>query len=195
MERNEEKIILFDCFGLFAQDSFIAFFTQQYGQEKGKELKDHFCVPADLGQVDLDGIFANMANELHRSKDEIRKTIKTLTKVNPEMIEKVIALRTFHPVYLLSNCIPGILEWAFEGTRFPECFDGEFRSYELQLAKPSLAYFEYVKKALSPTASLLFFDDNPKNVEAAKQAGIDAELFTSIEEMEKALLKRGFRIH
>ncbi len=53
-------------------------------------------------------------------------------------------------------------------------------SYEMGHAKPSLRSFQIVAESASlPPRSLLFFDDVPANVEAARRAGFRAEVFES----------------
>ncbi len=53
-------------------------------------------------------------------------------------------------------------------------------SYEMGHAKPSLQSFQIVAETASlPPHSMLFFDDVPANVEAARRAGFRAEVFES----------------
>lgn len=53
-------------------------------------------------------------------------------------------------------------------------------SYEMGHAKPSLQSFQIVAEtAFLPPHSMLFLDDVPANVEAARRAGLRAEVFES----------------
>lgn len=59
-------------------------------------------------------------------------------------------------------------------------FDHVLFSCEIKALKPSPAAFRYALDRLGCTpADVLFFDDRPANVEAARSLGIDAEVFVS----------------
>ncbi len=61
---------------------------------------------------------------------------------------------------------------------YSQLFDREFYSHELGVAKPEAAYFATILGALAePASTVLFFDDNSHNVEAAASVGIHAEYF------------------
>jgi len=62
---------------------------------------------------------------------------------------------------------------------YDELFDDLFISCHVGHAKPSHDYFEYMAQFLGrdPT-SLLFIDDHPQNVEAARQVGLSAEVYS-----------------
>jgi putative hydrolase of the HAD superfamily len=67
---------------------------------------------------------------------------------------------------------------------FATLFDGLFFSCDLGVMKPRPEFYTTVasRLALSP-AELLFFDDTPENVAAARAAGWRAELFTSVDQL------------
>ncbi len=57
-------------------------------------------------------------------------------------------------------------------------FDHLFISCEMGVAKPSQDYFHQIAKNMSlPVASMVFIDDHPDNVEAARSAGVAAEVY------------------
>jgi putative hydrolase of the HAD superfamily len=61
-------------------------------------------------------------------------------------------------------------------------FDGQFYSCELGVAKPERAYFAAVLERLAtPAEQVVFVDDRPANIDAARQLGIDARLYTGPE--------------
>jgi putative hydrolase of the HAD superfamily len=63
-------------------------------------------------------------------------------------------------------------------------FDGAFYSYEMRVAKPDPAYFRFIVDALQvPPAELLFLDDRPDNVEAARSVGLRAEVWSYHEDL------------
>ncbi|SDP12763.1 putative hydrolase of the HAD superfamily [Rhodoferax sp. OV413] len=65
-----------------------------------------------------------------------------------------------------------------EGLNYRSLFDTEFYSCFVGAAKPKLSFFHRVVNQLGCEASaVLFLDDRPENVEAAKAAGLNAMLF------------------
>jgi 2-haloacid dehalogenase len=74
-------------------------------------------------------------------------------------------------------------------------FRGITVSGEAKIMKPDLAIYRLHAETfgLAPPATL-FFDDNAKNVDAARAAGWNAELFTSAEKMRDDLRRYGIDI-
>ena len=144
---KDDKVILFDCFGLFASDSVDDFFKDHY-PENHQELKDSFCEEGDSGAFDFDTLLENMAKGLSLNQAALTEEINRRRVLYPRMIELAKRLRESHRVYLLSNCIRGVIESIFEGTGFEDCFDGQIRSCDIGLVKPKPEIFAYAKKAL-----------------------------------------------
>lgn len=60
---------------------------------------------------------------------------------------------------------------------YDDLVDGSFYSCEMGVAKPDPGFFRYIVTALAhPPGSLLFLDDLPENVAAARDQGLHAEL-------------------
>ncbi len=63
-------------------------------------------------------------------------------------------------------------------------FDGAFYSYEMRVAKPDPAYFDFIVDALAVAPDrLLFLDDRLDNVEAARSVGMRAEVWSYHEDL------------
>jgi putative hydrolase of the HAD superfamily len=69
-----------------------------------------------------------------------------------------------------------------------------YLSHEIRLAKPSVASFAHVARpaAVEPSRCI-FFDDLPENVEGARRAGFNAEVFRSEAELRRMLTDRDVR--
>lgn len=79
--------------------------------------------------------------------------------------------------------IPGVF-----GGRIDRCF----LSFETGLIKPEAAAFHQVADTYScAPSSILFIDDNPVNVSAAKSAGMRARLCPNVEALESVLTREG----
>lgn len=96
------------------------------------------------------------------------------------------------PVYALSNM--SVEGWAEARSRFPFLadLDGAVISGIEGAAKPDAAIYELlVERAQVPAAEVLFVDDVPGNVAAARAAGLTAERFESEDRLRLDLQKYG----
>lgn len=65
-------------------------------------------------------------------------------------------------------------------------------SHQVSLAKPTRAIYEHAQRAANTPADRIFFcDDLISNVDAARDAGWDATLFTSADQLIRDLNHRG----
>jgi len=70
-----------------------------------------------------------------------------------------------------------------------------FVSHEIGLAKPEAAIFQYVTTELGVApAECIFIDDHIQNVEGARQAGLEAILFTDSAQLVRELASYGVHI-
>jgi putative hydrolase of the HAD superfamily len=73
---------------------------------------------------------------------------------------------------------------------FERRFDRFFFSCELGCLKPDPTYYARVQDLLGlPGSEILFWDDAPKNVSAARTAGWNAEVYTSFEAFREIIKK------
>lgn len=71
-------------------------------------------------------------------------------------------------------------------------FDPCLLSYEIGVEKPDAkAYQILLEKVAVHPSDIVFIDDKPENIEAAKKAGLDAFLFESPKQVRKELKQRG----
>ena len=71
-------------------------------------------------------------------------------------------------------------------------FDVQVWSYQLRMAKPDLAIYEYVLQQLGTRPDeTLFLDDKQVNIDAANAVGMRAVLFTDVDHLRADLLAMG----
>lgn len=110
--------------------------------------------------------------------------------LDPSMLALVEQLAEHLRVMIFSNT--DAVHWAFNG----RASEGRvhaleaYLSFELGMLKPTLDAFRAVaeRAGIEPARSL-FFDDVPANVEAARQAGFQAEVF-----VDEATLRQSLRV-
>jgi len=114
-----------------------------------------------------------------------------------EMLEILGLLRQHYPLYLISNINEAHFNYLYENfSTYFDFFKHLFLSYKLGLRKPDLLFYQLVIDdiKLSPS-DIIYTDDRPELVEAAKKLKIDAFVFESPEKFLNQLRKRKIRIN
>jgi putative hydrolase of the HAD superfamily len=145
----------------------------------------------DLGEVSADEFWRRVGSEGERDFDvsvlaQLRSEDAACWAVpNTALVAWLEALRIAGlRVALLSN-IPRE-QWAAlkDGLTWLSLCDVVVLSYELGLAKPNPEVYRRCLEQLSLTAAeVLFVDDRPDNVAAAAALGINAVLFTTVDDL------------
>lgn len=79
-----------------------------------------------------------------------------------------------------------------EEFKIPRYFEHLFASHLLNKAKPELNIFQHVINELKvDPASILFLDDNIRNIEASKKTGIQGLHVKGIQQVRQELIKQG----
>ncbi len=91
--------------------------------------------------------------------------------------------------YVATNQEKYRAQYMLEKMGFAESFDGVFASCNLGHQKPSKEFFAAVHDKLHDykLSELLFWDDSEKFVEAARQVGLNAEVYTGFDEFKKKM--------
>ena len=101
-------------------------------------------------------------------------------------------LRRRHRMLLLSNTDAIHFPWVRERYPLLGHFDDYVLSYQVGAAKPDPRIFQVaVERAGCRPGECFFTDDIPPNVEAARQAGLDAVRFENAAQLERELTARG----
>ncbi len=181
---KENKLIIFDCFGVIFGEIAPIFFEKYFSPEKAAELKEKFFVPADLGEVTLDELFENMSKEINIDKKRIIKEWNELIVLNEEIIPFIEELHKNNTVILLSNAPLGFVEKLMSEYRLEHLFDKMFISCNLKMSKPNPEIYRHCVNSFDKKFDKVYMiDDNLKNLEPLTQLGITPVHFTSIEKL------------
>lgn len=123
------------------------------------------------------------------------QVMKDAIGINPQMYALVEELKAKNiRVALLSN-IDERLAKLIRNLGLYEPFSPCLLSCEIGLEKPDFKAFEILLGQLNlPAREVLFIDDRPENIEAARELGMDAILFESCQHLKEELLKRDLLI-
>lgn len=158
--------------------------------------------PYDQGLLSAEEYWANFARDAGVEVDAARiETLRTWdtamwSRINAEMIdwlEKVHA--GGWTTALLSNMQFDMAAHARKNFAWFAHFDHQILSCEIKLIKPDAAIFRHTVERLAVRPQeALFVDDREANVEAAREVGLHAIQFKSVEQLRVELEKMRFEI-
>lgn len=128
-------------------------------------------------------------------RDDFIRAYTTIFTPIEGTFDAIRRLKGRYRLGLLSNTN----EWHFEHSIrtvevFP-LFDAVTLSYEVRAMKPAPAiYNDMLRKLGLPAETCVYFDDLQENVDAGAQAGMQARLFTTPEQMHEDLAKLGVTV-
>ena len=144
----------------------------------------------DLGLLNEDEIIDKFIENDPGIADELKDTYRSLDGLlkqfdhaKPWISE--LKARGFKVLYLSNFSAKAERECAKELDFIP-LTDGGILSYKVKMTKPDPRIYELLTATYSLVPQdCLFFDDTPRNVEAARKHGYNAEVFTDIETAKK----------
>lgn len=156
----------------------------QWQFESGKHTPEEFH---RLFQKQIEAELA--VEDLYRSSSDIF----TLNESIVPVLETL--KRRGHRLVLLSNTSIWHVQWVRENFKVLDLFDDYTVSYEAGTIKPGAAIFERaLTKILCPPEHCFYTDDIPAYVEAGRRYGLQAEVFTTTDQLRRQLADRGIRV-
>ena len=135
-----------------------------------------------LGNITLEEFVLKARKYFNKKDITVEEYIETYYRIGkevnimfPHVLDYLRQLKAEgHKVYLLSNLIE--ISFIELKTYFDvSVFDKAFLSYEMHMIKPNDDIYQAVIKEIGDDPSnMIFFDDNPKNVEAAIRNGMQS---------------------
>jgi len=115
------------------------------------------------------------------------------TTQNPAMVAWQQKLKSYGLLTgILSNMGDNVLESIEREFKWLDGFDVKVWSYQLGIAKPDPAIYLYILEKLGTQAgATLFLDDKQVNLDAARKLGMQAILFSTVEQLRQDLIASG----
>lgn len=189
------KNIIFDVGGVFFDDSkhniekllnknCDNIYKTAYGNGFKKSLLGEITVQEHIDSLKNENDFNDINYIL--KKEHLIKSYP-LMKGNFEYI-KSLKEKGFK-LYLLTNITEDSYNYINDLINIDKIFDGGVYSYQEHLVKPDYDIYNLlINKFNLNKEETLFFDDKEKNVLAANKVGIKSFVFTSIEDIENAII-------
>jgi putative hydrolase of the HAD superfamily len=127
--------------------------------------------------------------------DDWKKTFNQILEgslgINFEMFNLIDELKRREIVVGLLSNIGKVSAHTINQFGYYSSFDHCLLSCEMGVEKPNpRAYQILVEKIGIPPSDIVFFDDLPRNIDAAKKVGLDAVLFESAEQVREVLKQK-----
>ncbi|MCA9348094.1 HAD-IA family hydrolase [Candidatus Saccharibacteria bacterium] len=177
------KAIVFDCFGVLAEDAWLPFKRQYIGNDLSLATQI-----ADLGKQNEYGFITN--NEYFRSVSDLlgvpEPTLKralTHKVPNAQLLAYITATLTPHfKIGLLSNANFDVVTEIFNKDQ-AQIFDATALSYECGLIKPDPRIFELIANRLGVLPSeCILVDDVERYCTAAEQVGMKSIVYQNTDQ-------------
>jgi putative hydrolase of the HAD superfamily len=181
------KVIIFDYYGVIAQD---AFWYRVKGLEAGKHKSEYIQKLSD--EVNLDKISWHefceaVSQDIGVPVDEVRRRYDQ-HQVRPGIVELISALASKYRVVLLSNANEEQLLPVMRHLGLDKLFERVFVSSEIGSIKPDPKAFLYVAEQLGiESDECILIDDSERNIISAKQLGMKGIVFKNPEDCSSQL--------
>lgn len=183
------QAVIFDCFGVIVGQGF----EHTYRIAGGDPARDTQFIQdmlgkANLGLISEDDFHEEIANKLHISRSEWRGAMETAEQPDEQLLSYIEGLRTQYKTAILSNANKGVLASRIGAERLQQCFDEVIASAEVGMTKPNPAIYELAATRLGVEPQVcVFFDDNEYMLEPARQLGMQAFLYTSLDQAKSEI--------
>ncbi len=189
------KVILFDLGGVLLKlrDPISTFGLQM---DESEFLRTWIMSPSvralESGQIDGEEFAQRMIAEMELPMDwqELLKRFDNWPDgFYPKVIDLMARIPSRYSCAILSNTNAVHWQQVDVPGNFGDRFERYFLSYESGLLKPDQeSFLQVIDSYACRSEEILFFDDNPVNVSAAKQAGIRSIRVEGVDELEIALI-------
>ena len=195
------QAVVFDIGNVLIEWNPERFYDATLGEERRRALFAAVDLHGMNDRVDRGAVWAEEVAELATRHPDWAEPIshwhhRWIEMARPEIPHSVRLLRALRsrgvPVFARSNFGRETFAHAIPHYPFLEEFDRAFVSGHLRLAKPDAAIYEAVERegGVAPEA-LLFVDDRPENIAAARARGWRTHLFEGPEGLAARLVAEG----
>ena len=185
-----KNTIAFDFFGVICSEVAPVWFARYFPKEDIKRVKDEYIRPADTGEISTNELFATLARLTGKNTDDIAKEWFDLAVVDTQVVSEIQLLRNTFNIALLSNAPSEFIRTILTNNNLGELFSNIIISSEIHEAKPDLAFFQKALEILGSTPEeIVFFDDNPVNIQAASSLGIQSFVYKDIKSLNSIMDK------
>lgn len=184
-----KPLLIFDFFGVVVGEVAHCWLRKHLSEAHAQQVINTVLVMADQGKLTEEQMFSTLEQESHIPAAQIKADWDELGALNEGTVNFIKTHQHDFHFALLSNAIHSYIERFLARDHSDQLFEAIFISSDIKLAKPDPKIFQYVLDHFPKTYSQAYMiDDSKVNLEGAKQVGIYPIHFTSIHDVEKALM-------
>lgn len=179
------KAVIFDCFGVLAEDGWLPFKRKYigYNKELAQDIAD-LGKQNDYGMISIDGYFKQAAEMIGVEEEELRRAVGRRQPNRELFVFITERLKPKYKIGLLSNANFDVRAELFEPDQ-AAVFDASVISYECRMVKPDPRMFGLMAERLGVAIDeCIFVDDIERYCEAADNLGMKALHYKSPEQIE-----------
>lgn len=178
------RVIWVDFFGVICSEIAPFWFQKYFSKEESLILKEKYFKPADLGEISNAELLIELSTLIKKPVDEINKEFDSYVKMNTEVIDYLENLKVSHKIILCSNASSDFLRAIILNKGLEGFFDKVVISSEIKYRKPDIRFFEKcLELSECNKEEILFIDDNKMNTESAEDFGVQAVLFSKVDDL------------
>lgn len=188
---SEIKAIVFDCFGVLVQDSFVTFCLKHFAGDKEKmEAARHADALANKKIITIDELIEQFARLAEISVEECKEEVE-FGGVNEPIFDLITELKPHYRIGFLSNANDNYLNKLFSAEQVA-LFDAVSISSEIGFIKPDAGAYEDIANKLGLRHDeCIFIDDQAVFCEGARRVGMPAIHFTEVDTLRRDLKQLG----
>lgn len=182
------QTVIFDFFGVVVSEIAPFVLPKYMSATDVVRYRATVVQEADLGYITQKEFFDRLSIITQVPSRALEDEFWAHVKVNYETIALIESLRHKYRLALLTNAIVPFVRQIMAKHDLAQLFDTIMVSSEEHMAKPDPAFFQHLldKMQISPKDAF-FIDDNPTNIEGARNAGIAGIVFTSAAQVTQDL--------
>ena len=176
------KAIIFDCFGVLYPDTYWTMAHRYLGADlSGKEQALHdLLLAVDLGNITRDDLWQEFGVLVNKSKEQVYAELEGFGGLDSQLLQFIEDKKPDYKIGMISNVGQGFIERMFVSNPARYYFDDIVLSSEVGLVKPDKRIYDMSARNLDVEVEhCLFVDDLEKNVQGAKDAGMQAIQYKS----------------
>lgn len=181
------KAIIFDCFGVLAEDVWTAFCSTLDDKEAARRAHE-LSHQRNRGFISEEEFIQQVSETTNKSTNEVRETLKNGLAKNNELLGLIKELKKKYRIGLLSNISSDWITREFLSEAESELFDASVLSYQVGMVKPDPRIYILTCERLSVTPEeALFVDDQPTYVESARGVGLSGIVYDGMHSFKPQL--------
>ena len=178
---KNKKVLIFDFFGVICSEIAPFWLERYFTAEESVSVKADIVGKADVGEISEGEMFDLLAKATGTTAEEALCGWLELAVIDENIIPVIENLRTKHRVVLLSNAPARFLHRLLIKHDLYKYFEHIVISSDVKTAKPGTEIYNIMLQKLGEAPEdCIMIDDNPKNIEGAKNAGIDGYVYTDL---------------